>query len=85
MGWKCTLFDVMKAPSWEIVVEALTSNVSSRTDEIVMIFERTLVESYNGARHLNIQRKRCSDYVSIESVACKGQFIPTFEQEQRLW
>jgi hypothetical protein len=45
LGWKCTLFDVMKAPSWEIVVEALTSNVSSRTDEIVMIFERPLVES----------------------------------------
>ena len=45
VGWKCTLFDVTKAKSWEIVVEALTSNVPSRTDEIVMLFERPLQES----------------------------------------
>ena len=42
LGWKCTLFDVLKAQSWEILVEALTSNVPSRTDEIVLLFERPL-------------------------------------------
>ena len=36
------MFDVMKAPRWEAVVEALTSNVDSRTDEVVLIFERPL-------------------------------------------
>jgi hypothetical protein len=45
LGWKCTLFDVTRAESWEILVEALTSNVPSRTDEIVMLFERPLQES----------------------------------------
>jgi hypothetical protein len=73
LGWKCTLFDFMKAASWEIFVEALTSNVSSRTIEIVMIFERPLVESYNDARHLNTQRKRCSDSISIEKSLLETQ------------
>jgi hypothetical protein len=27
VSWQCNLFDVMKAPSWEYVVEALTSNI----------------------------------------------------------
>lgn len=42
LSWQCTLFDVTKASRWEAVVEALTSNVSSRTDEVVLIFERPL-------------------------------------------
>ena len=29
LGWKCRLFDVLKAASWEFVVEALTRNFSS--------------------------------------------------------
>ena len=36
------MFDVMKASRWEQVVEALTSNVESKTDEVVLIFERAL-------------------------------------------
>jgi len=42
LSWQCTLFDVMKAKAWEQVVEALTSNVDSRTDEVVLLFERPL-------------------------------------------
>lgn len=42
LSWQCTLFDVTKASRWEAVVEALTSNVPSRTDEVVLIFERPL-------------------------------------------
>lgn len=42
IGWQCNLFDVLKAAAWEEVVEALTSNVPTRTDEIVLIFERPL-------------------------------------------
>ena len=30
VSWQCSLFDVMKAKSWEQVVEALTSNVEVR-------------------------------------------------------
>ncbi|KAG7347964.1 hypothetical protein IV203_016669 [Nitzschia inconspicua] len=40
--WQCTMFDVMKAKNWEKVVEALTSNVDTRTDEVVLLFERPL-------------------------------------------
>eukprot|EP00529_Nitzschia_sp_RCC80_P036503 CAMPEP_0113458852 /NCGR_PEP_ID=MMETSP0014_2-20120614/10137_1 /TAXON_ID=2857 /ORGANISM="Nitzschia sp." /LENGTH=197 /DNA_ID=CAMNT_0000350391 /DNA_START=48 /DNA_END=641 /DNA_ORIENTATION=- /assembly_acc=CAM_ASM_000159 len=40
--WRCTMFDVMKAKDWNRVVEALTSNVPARTDEVVMLFERPL-------------------------------------------
>ena len=40
--WRCTMFDVMKARDWNRVVEALTSNVPARTDEVVMLFERPL-------------------------------------------
>lgn len=42
LSWQCTLFDVTKASRWEAVVEALTSNVPSRTDEVVLIFERPM-------------------------------------------
>lgn len=45
--WQCTLFDVMKAKTWEEVVEALTSNVESRTDEVVLVFERPPAEGGN--------------------------------------
>ena len=40
LSWQCSLFDVARASRWEAVVEALTSNVPSRTDEVVLIFER---------------------------------------------
>jgi hypothetical protein len=40
--WQCSMYNVVKAKSWELVVEALTSNTSSRTDEVVLIFERPL-------------------------------------------
>jgi len=42
LGWQCSMFDVMRASTWEQVVEALTSNVPSRTDEVVLVFERSL-------------------------------------------
>eukprot|EP00587_Corethron_hystrix_P013712 CAMPEP_0113324750 /NCGR_PEP_ID=MMETSP0010_2-20120614/17249_1 /TAXON_ID=216773 ORGANISM="Corethron hystrix, Strain 308" /NCGR_SAMPLE_ID=MMETSP0010_2 /ASSEMBLY_ACC=CAM_ASM_000155 /LENGTH=143 /DNA_ID=CAMNT_0000184225 /DNA_START=261 /DNA_END=692 /DNA_ORIENTATION=+ /assembly_acc=CAM_ASM_000155 len=42
VGWQCSLFNVMKAQSWEEVVEALTSNVQTRTDEVLLLFERPL-------------------------------------------
>ena len=40
MEWKVGIFDVNKAKGWEEVVEALTSNEKSRTDQIVLAFER---------------------------------------------
>lgn len=40
-----SLFDVMKAKSWDAVVEALLSNTQQRTDEVVLIFERPLPDS----------------------------------------
>eukprot|EP00534_Pseudo-nitzschia_fraudulenta_P001665 CAMPEP_0201117940 /NCGR_PEP_ID=MMETSP0850-20130426/2012_1 /ASSEMBLY_ACC=CAM_ASM_000622 /TAXON_ID=183588 /ORGANISM="Pseudo-nitzschia fraudulenta, Strain WWA7" /LENGTH=180 /DNA_ID=CAMNT_0047382741 /DNA_START=92 /DNA_END=634 /DNA_ORIENTATION=+ len=40
ISWQCSMFDVMKAKDWPRVVEALTSNVESRTDEVLLIFER---------------------------------------------
>eukprot|EP00526_Cylindrotheca_closterium_P023570 CAMPEP_0113639868 /NCGR_PEP_ID=MMETSP0017_2-20120614/20922_1 /TAXON_ID=2856 /ORGANISM="Cylindrotheca closterium" /LENGTH=163 /DNA_ID=CAMNT_0000551117 /DNA_START=44 /DNA_END=535 /DNA_ORIENTATION=- /assembly_acc=CAM_ASM_000147 len=42
VSWGCSLFNVMSAKSWEQVVEALVSNVDSRTDEVVLLFERPL-------------------------------------------
>mmetsp|Transcript_7553 Transcript_7553/g.8346 ORF Transcript_7553/g.8346 Transcript_7553/m.8346 type:complete len:189 (-) Transcript_7553:83-649(-) len=42
ISWQCSMFDVMKAKDWSIVIEALTSNVESRTDEVLLIFERPL-------------------------------------------
>ena len=44
IGWQCSLFDVAKATSWELVIEALTSNTQQRTDEVVLLFERPLQE-----------------------------------------
>lgn len=44
LQWQCSMFDVTRAKSWEQVVEALTSNVPDRTDEVVLIFERPLAE-----------------------------------------
>lgn len=44
LSWQCSMFDVMKASVWEEVVEALTSNVDSRTDEVVLLFERPVAE-----------------------------------------
>mmetsp|Transcript_6660 Transcript_6660/g.8424 ORF Transcript_6660/g.8424 Transcript_6660/m.8424 type:complete len:186 (-) Transcript_6660:185-742(-) len=44
IGWQCSLFDVMKAGSWEEVVESLTSNTPERTDEVMLLFERPLLE-----------------------------------------
>lgn len=45
LAWQCSMFDVMKSKNWQQVVEALTSNVESRTDEVVLLFERPLKES----------------------------------------
>jgi hypothetical protein len=42
LSWQCSLFDIMQAKAWEQVLNALTSNIPSRTDEVVLIFERTL-------------------------------------------
>ncbi len=42
ISWQCSMFDVMRAGKWESVVEALTSNVENRTDEVVLLFERPL-------------------------------------------
>jgi hypothetical protein len=42
LSWQCSMFDVCKAKAWEQVVNALTSNVADRTDEVVLIFERAL-------------------------------------------
>jgi hypothetical protein len=44
LSWQCSLFNVVKAKAWGQVVEALTSNVPERTDEVVLIFERTIPE-----------------------------------------
>lgn len=42
VSWQCSMFNVVKAKAWEQVVEALVSNTVSRTDEVVLIFERPL-------------------------------------------
>jgi hypothetical protein len=42
LSWQCSLFDVSKSKAWELVVEALVSNDPGRTDEVVLLFERTL-------------------------------------------
>ncbi|KAL7560191.1 hypothetical protein ACA910_016618 [Epithemia clementina (nom. ined.)] len=42
LKWGCTMFDVMAAKDWRQVVQALTTNTPSRTDEVVLIFERPL-------------------------------------------
>ena len=45
LKWGCTMFDVMAATDWRQVVEALTTNIPSRTDEVVLVFERPLEAS----------------------------------------
>lgn len=45
LSWQCSFFDVMKANQWGEVVEALTTNVEQRTDEVVLLFERALSRS----------------------------------------
>eukprot|EP00568_Trieres_chinensis_P010189 CAMPEP_0183293816 /NCGR_PEP_ID=MMETSP0160_2-20130417/2370_1 /TAXON_ID=2839 ORGANISM="Odontella Sinensis, Strain Grunow 1884" /NCGR_SAMPLE_ID=MMETSP0160_2 /ASSEMBLY_ACC=CAM_ASM_000250 /LENGTH=182 /DNA_ID=CAMNT_0025455005 /DNA_START=81 /DNA_END=629 /DNA_ORIENTATION=- len=42
LSWRCYLFDVLRAGRWEEVVEALTSNVESRTDQVLLVFERPI-------------------------------------------
>ena len=42
LSWQCSMFNVVKAKAWEQVVQALTSNTETRTDEMVMIFERAM-------------------------------------------
>ena len=37
--WQCSMFNVMEAETWREVNEALISNVESRTDELVLLFE----------------------------------------------
>ena len=44
ISWQVSMFDVMRAGNWEEVVEALTSNNPSRTDEVLLLFERPLPE-----------------------------------------
>lgn len=42
ISWQCSMFDVLAAKRWEDVVAALVSNEKSRTDEVVLLFERPL-------------------------------------------
>ena len=42
ISWQVSMFDVCKAAKWEEVIEALTSNVEQRTNEVVLLFERPL-------------------------------------------
>jgi hypothetical protein len=40
ISWQVSMFDVMKAGRWDAVVEALVSNEASRTNEVILLFER---------------------------------------------
>jgi len=42
ISWQCSMFDVLAAKRWEDVVTALVSNEKSRTDEVILLFERPL-------------------------------------------
>ena len=42
ISWQVSMFDVAKASRWEDVVAALVSNEPSRTDEVLLLFERPL-------------------------------------------
>ena len=42
LSYQLGLFDVVKAKTWDDVVEALTSNTPERTDEVVLVFERPI-------------------------------------------
>merc|ERR1719221_33205 len=44
VSWQVSMFDVMRARQWQEVVDALVSNTESRTDEVVLLFERPLPE-----------------------------------------
>mmetsp|Transcript_23232 Transcript_23232/g.53919 ORF Transcript_23232/g.53919 Transcript_23232/m.53919 type:complete len:189 (+) Transcript_23232:125-691(+) len=44
ISWQCTMYNVMSAKGWDDVVEALVSNTPSRTDEVLLIFERPTKE-----------------------------------------
>mmetsp|Transcript_18055 Transcript_18055/g.40054 ORF Transcript_18055/g.40054 Transcript_18055/m.40054 type:complete len:180 (+) Transcript_18055:24-563(+) len=44
VSWQVSMFDVLKASSWNEVVEALTSNTEDRTDTVVLLFERPVEE-----------------------------------------
>eukprot|EP00804_Cyclotella_cryptica_P005957 CCRYP_000216-RA/>CCRYP_000216-RA protein AED:0.25 eAED:0.25 QI:0/0/0/1/0/0.5/2/0/125 len=48
ISWQCSMFDVMAAKRWEDVVAALVSNESSRTDEVVLLFERAVEGANEG-------------------------------------
>lgn len=41
VSWQCSMFDAAKASKWDEVVDALVSNEPRRTDEVVLIFERS--------------------------------------------
>lgn len=49
LSWQCSMYDVMSAKNWEQVVEALVSNTDTRTDEVLLIFERPLLEEQEEA------------------------------------
>lgn len=40
ISWQVSMFDVLAAKRWDDVVAALISNEKSRTDEVVLLFER---------------------------------------------
>lgn len=42
ISWQVSMFDVARANRWDDVVAALVSNEQSRTDEVVLLFERPL-------------------------------------------
>jgi hypothetical protein len=42
ISWQVSMFDVLAAKRWEDVVAALVSNEQSRTNEVVLLFERPL-------------------------------------------
>lgn len=42
ISWQVSMFDVARASRWEDVVAALVSNEPSRTDEVLLLFERPL-------------------------------------------
>lgn len=42
ISWQVSMFDVLAAKRWDDVVAALVSNEKSRTDEVVLLFERPI-------------------------------------------
>ena len=45
VSWQCTMFNVMKAASWEQVVEALTSNVDVSINHEIVLCDMPIVYS----------------------------------------